>query len=95
MGKEKATASTVKDPTEKNLGKATAKPTINIVAERVTTRKKERVTATATPTATHTTPEVIEMVSLSQLSIKDCYKLAIARKIENIFQSRIACTSPC
>ena len=50
MGKEKATASTVKDPTEKNLGKATAKPTVNIVAKRVTTRKKEKVTATATAT---------------------------------------------
>ena len=92
MGKEKATANTVKDSTGKNLGKVTVKVTVNIVSERVTTPKKERVTATATPTATHTTPEVI---SLSQFSIKDCYKLAIAWKIENIFQSRIACTSPC
>ena len=92
MGKEKATANTVKDSTGKNLGKVTVKVTVNIVSERVTTPKKERVTATATRTATHTTPEVI---SLSQLSIKDYYKLAIAWKIENIFQSRIACTSPC
>ena len=93
MGKEEATANTVKDPTEKNLGKVTVKATVNIVSERVTTQKRERVTATATPTATHTTPEVIKMVSLSQISIKDSYKLAIAHKIENIFQSRIACTS--
>ena len=77
MGKEKATASTVKDPTEKNLGKAT----VNIVAERVTTQKKEKVTATATPTS----PTVVRMVSLSQISIKDCYKLVIALKIEGIF----------
>ena len=85
MGKEKATASTVKDPTEKNLGKATAKPTVNIVAERVTTQKKEKVTATATATATPTSPTVVRMVSLSQISIKDCYKLVIALKIEDIF----------
>ena len=91
MGKEKATANTVKDSTKKNLGKVTVKATVNIVSERVTTPKKERDTATAT----HTTPEVIKMVSLSQISIKDCYKLAIAQKIENIFQSRNACTSPC
>ena len=68
IGKEKATAST-----EKNLRKATVKPTGNIVSERVTTQKKERVTATAT----HTTLTVIRMVSLSQISIKDCYKLVI------------------
>ena len=74
MGKEEATANTVKDPTEKNLGKVTVKATVNIVSERVTTQKKERVTATAT----HTTLTVIRMVSLSQLSIKDCYKLVIA-----------------
>ena len=73
IGKEKATAST-----EKNLRKATVKPTGNIVSERVTTQKKERVTATATATATHTTPTVVRMVSLSQISIKDCYKLVIA-----------------
>ena len=84
MGKEKATANTVKDSTEKNQGKVSVKATANIVSERVTTPKKERVTATATPTATHTTSEVIKMVSLSQISIKDCYKLAIALKIENI-----------
>ena len=95
MGKEEATANTVKDPTEKNPGKITVKATVNIVSERVTTQKKERVTATATPIVTHTTPEVIKMVSLSQISIKDSYKLAIAQIIENIFQSRIACTSPC
>ena len=95
MGKEKATANTVKDSTGKNLAKVTVKVTVNIVSEGVTTPKQERDTATATPTATYTTPEVIKMVSLSQLSIKDCYKLATARKIENIFQSRIACTSPC
>ena len=81
MGKEKATASTVKDPTEKNLGKAT----VNIVAERVTTQKKEKVTATATATATPISPTVVRMVSLSQISIKDCYKLVIALKIEGIF----------
>ena len=81
MGKEKATASTVKDPTEKNLGKATAKPIVHIVAERVTTQKKEKVTATATPTS----PTVVRMVSLSQISIKDSYKLVIALKIEGIF----------
>ena len=69
IGKEKATASN-----EKNLRKATVKPTGNIVSERVTTQKKERVTATAT----HTTPTVVRMVSLSQISIKDCYKLVIA-----------------
>ena len=69
IGKEKATAST-----EKNLRKATVKPTGNIVSERVTTLKKERVTATAT----HTTLTVIRMVSLSQISIKHCYKLVIA-----------------
>ena len=87
MGKEKATASTVKDPTEKNLGKATAKPTINIVAERVTTQKKEKVTATATATATATptSPTVVRIVSLWQISIKDCYMLVIAMKIEGIF----------
>ena len=85
MGKEKATANTVKDSTKKNLGKVTVKATVNIVSERVTTPKKERDTATATPTATHTTPEVIKMVSLSQISIKDCYKLAIAQKIEKKF----------
>ena len=90
MGKEKATANTVKDSIEKDQGKVSVKATINIVSERVTTPKKERVT----PTATNTTPEVIKMVSLSQISIKDCYKLAIVREIENIFQSRIACTSP-
>ena len=73
IGKEKATAST-----EKNLRKATVKPTGNIVSERVTTQKKERVTATATATATHTTPTVVRMVSFSQISIKDCYKLVIA-----------------
>ena len=83
MGKEKATASTVKDPTEKNLGKAIAKPTVNIVAERVTTQKKEKVTATATATATPTSPTVVRMVSLSQISIKDCYRLVM--KIEGIF----------
>ena len=80
MGKEKTTANTVKDSTEKNQGKVSVKATANIVSERVTTPKKERVTATAT----HTTSEVIKMVSLSQILIKDCYKLAIALKIENI-----------
>ena len=85
MGKEKATASTVKDSTEKNLRKATVKPTVNIVSERVTTQKKERVTVTATATATPTSPKVIKMVSLSQISIKDCYKLVIAQKVEGIF----------
>ena len=77
IGKEKATAST-----EKNLGKATVKPTGNIVSERVTTPKKERVTTPkkerVTATATHTTLTVIRKVSLSQISIKDCYKLVIA-----------------
>ena len=59
MGKEKATANTVKDSTKTNLGKVTVKANVNIGSERVTTPKKERDTATATPTATHTTPEVI------------------------------------
>ena len=83
MGKEKATASTVKDPTEKNLGKATAKPIVNIVAD--TIQKKEKVTATATATATPTSPRVVRMVSLSQISINDSYMLVIAPKIEGIF----------
>ena len=83
MGKEKATASTVKDPTEKNLGKATAKPIVNIVAD--TTQKKEKVTATATATATPTSPTVVRMVSLSQISINDSYMLVIVPKIEGIF----------
>ena len=79
IGKEKATAST-----EKNLRKATVKPTGNIVSERVTTQKKERVTATATAT----TPTVVRMVSLSQISIEDCYKLVI-RKLKAFFKQQM------
>ena len=40
MGKEKTTANTVKDSTEKNQGKVSVKATANIVSERVTTPKK-------------------------------------------------------
>ena len=79
IGKEKATAST-----EKNLRKATVKPTGNIVSGKVTTPKKERVTATATAT----TPTVVRMVSLSQISIEDCYKLVI-RKLKAFFKQQI------
>ena len=41
MGKEKATANTVKDSTEKNQGKVSVKATVNIVSERVTTQKRK------------------------------------------------------
>ena len=79
IGKEKATAST-----EKNLRKATVKPTGNIVSGKVTTPKKERVTATATAT----TPTVVRMVSLSQISIEDCFKLVI-RKLKAFFKQQM------